>query len=439
MIVNFRVKNFKSIKERIELSFEAAALNNLRENVIDINTVNEKEYNLLKTISIYGPNASGKSNLIKAIDFMKNFVITSNSLNKGEKLNYKPFRLDEVYTNLASEFEVDLILDGILYNYGFSSNEKIIEKEYLYYYPKGRKATVFERENRRNSIENNIEDFKFTIDKTRQDFFASMTSTNKLYLSVSTNLENQLTEKVFNWFKDKLVIHTTDISNEWNGYTTYLINENKEKKKILSFLKGADFNISDISTMEATLDDEDDFIKKISNIMKEDAFKKLVSSRDYIEVKTTKAGKDSNGNNIEVKFDMAEESDGTNKFYELAGPFIDMLSKGNCLIFDELDTKLHSNLLIFLVMLFNKNKTHAQLLFSAHNTSVLDQKYLRRDQMYFTNRNSDNSTELYSVYDFPTEKSSSNIMKRYLSGRYRAIPFIDEELVLDSILEAINA
>lgn len=436
MIVNFRVNNFRSIKDEVELSFEASNIKSLDNSVIHANDIKDKKVSLLKTVSIFGPNASGKSNIIKALDFMKVLILSSNSFNKGDKLPYEPYKLDATYEEQASSFEVELLLGEITYVYGFSSNESVIAEEYLYYYPNGRKSIIFERNNYMKSADSNVEDYKFTIEKSRQELFASMTSANKLFLSVSTNLENKLTEPVFNWFKDKLVVHTTDNTSEWGNYTTHLVNKGKNKDKIISFLKGADFNINDIHTKEVDFENDNEFISQASKYIKEDALK-ILKSGSLFEVKTIKSGIDKNGNPSNVIFDMEDESDGTNKFFELAGPFINMLSSGNCLVYDELDTKLHPNLLVFLVMLFNKNKTNAQMLFTVHNTVVLDQKYLRRDQIYFTNRLGDGSTDLYSVYDFPDEKITSNINKRYLSGRYKAIPFIDEEYVLSAMMEAL--
>lgn len=437
MIISLIVENFRSIKEPIELSFEASAITNLQSNVIK-STAYNKEISLLKTISIFGPNASGKSNIIRALDYMKGLVLSSNSYNKGDKLPYEPFRLDEDCINKPSKFEISLLLDNIIYIYGFQCIEELITNEYLYHYPNGRKSIIFERNNENRKTENRVDHYKFTVDRVKQEFYASMTSSNKLYLSVSTNLENPHTEKVFNWFKHKLIIQTTSQQRRWGGYTTHLIDDNLEKNKILNFLKGADFNINDITSNSKKFDYDDEFISNIQKIIQPEALNKFINNEQLVEVKTSKIGKKINGEDMEVTFDLSEESDGTNKFYELAGPFIDMLTNGHCLIYDELDTRLHPNLLVFLVLLFNKSKTNAQLLFTAHNTAILDQKYLRRDQMYFTDRKKDSSTELFSVYDFSEEKISSNINKRYLSGRYKAIPFIDEDLVLEYLMEAIN-
>jgi len=408
MIVNFKTGNFRSIKEEVELSFEASSIQNLNQNVINANLVSEKTILLLKTISLYGPNASGKSNLIKALEFMKSLILNSININKGDYIPFNPFKLDQNYENHPSFFEVELVLNSIHYIYGFKSTEKIINSEYLYYYPNGKKSIIFERNNNRNSSENDISDYKFTVDKSRQELYASMTSTNKLYLSVSTNLENTLTAPVFNWFKDKLIIHTTEGNKTWSEYTTHLIKLNDQNEKIVNFLKGADFNINRLIAREKKTDMDADVLSKISTIVKEDALNSFISSK-FFEVKTLRSGVDQNGNPVDVLFDMTEESDGTNKFFELAGPFIDMLAHGDCLVFDELDTRLHPNLLVFLVTLFNKNMTNAQLLFTAHNTVVLDQKYMRRDQIYFTNRKNDGSSELYSVYDFQEEKVTSNL------------------------------
>ena len=435
MLIRFSVKNFRSIKERVDFSFEASSIEHLRENVMSTDTASgSKQLSLLKTAVVYGPNASGKSNLIKALSYMKSLVIRSNNFNKGDALPYEPFRLDENWLRFPSEFEIELILNKVTYLYGFAVHSNLVEKEYLYYYPNGRKALIFERHNTRNSVESNVSDYKFTTEKNKQEQFASMTSVNKLYLSVSTNLENKLTESVFNWFNNDLVIRSEDIKRSWEAYTSNLIKQDKEKEKVIAFLKGADFNISNITVKDAILDLPENIMEAF---FKNDVIEKF-KNESILEVNTMKWGIDKNGDSKAVSFKMDEESDGTNKFFELSGPFVDILMHGKCLIFDELDTKLHPTLLVFLVTLFNKNRTNAQLLFTAHNTVILDQKYLRRDQIYFTNLKEDYSTDLYSVYDFPDEKVSSNLSKRYLTGRYDALPFVDEASVINAMLEALD-
>jgi len=436
MLVNFKVENFRSIKEVMELSFESTNLSSLLGNITNVSVANNKSRNLLKTISIYGPNASGKSNLIKAMSLMKLMVVNSNNINKGDSLVFDPFKLDLSFAEKPTSFEISLILNGVLYEYGFKYNSSIILKEYLYYYPNGRKSLIFERDNNNSCVEE-LGCYKFTIDKTKQEFISSMTSRNKLYLSVATNLEYDKTQNVFDWINDKLVIHTTS-DDSWGRYTTDQLNNSTSKDRILTFLKAADFNINNIETTQSKIQISDNSLEEMKEILKDEAINKLLDMKELTEIRTFKTGIDKEGNYIDVEFDINSESDGTLKFYELAGPVIDMLTRGCCLIYDELDTKLHPNLMLFLVKLFNKNKSNAQMVFSTHNVITLDQKYLRRDQVYLVDLLRDGSSELYSLIDFKEEKKSSNISKRYLTGRYQAVPYIDEDMVIESIMENLN-
>lgn len=421
MILNFRAKNIFSIKEEVELSFEASSIKGLMDNVIAYETVNKNKKKILKSVGIFGHNASGKSNLIKSFGIMKDLVVSSNSRNKNEKLPYFPFKLDENNLYKDTSFYVELILNGILYEYGFSYNAQKITKEYLYYYPNGRISTIFERK-----LVNEKTEYKFTVDKVKQEFLSNVTSDNKLYLAVATNLEYKKTEIVFKWISEKLIINNSDrASANWRNYTAHLISDEKEKEKILKFLKGADFNIIDLDLKKKkpnkiNFPDELEIPKSIIEEFE---------NSEILEIGTIKKGMSLEGKEISIPFKMFEESDGTKKFFELAGPFLDILSKGYCLIFDEIDNSLHPKLLVFLINLFNNNITNAQLAFTVHNTIVFNQDYLRRDQIYLMNLDNTGASELYSIHDFKTEKNTSDILKRYLTGRYDGVPFIDNDLV----------
>jgi hypothetical protein len=437
MIKSFRVANYLSIKDEMELSFEATAVKDLPKNVARLDLPNDKEVKLLKSVSVYGPNASGKSNLVKAIGMMKHLVLTSNNMNKGDVLPYRPFRLDAKQFEIPTRFEVDLVLDSVLYEYGFEYDARAIRKEFLYYYPNGRKSLIFERENKAG-CQNEKGCFRFTVDKSRQELLASMTSDNKLYLSVATNLEYEKTESVFNWIQKQLIIHTTDQEDNWSDYTTHLLSDPEQKNKVLNFLKGADFQIHDIQTQSRKVKIDEKTIKKMGEVLNDESLQRLMNLDELTQINTIKKGYDEQGNQVDIIFDISEESDGTRKFFELAGPFIDMLARGCALIYDELDTSLHPNLILFLIRLFNKSHTNPQLLFTTHNVITLDQKYLRRDQIYLMDMKKDRSSELYSIVDFSSEKSTSNLAKRYLTGRYSGVPFVDEDLVIEAIMERMN-
>ncbi|NMG83436.1 MAG: AAA family ATPase [Methanosarcinales archaeon] len=420
MLIEFNVQNFRSIKEEVTFSLVASADNSLDNNLIKTDLLRD---NLLRSAVIYGANASGKSNVILAFNFLKIFVETAHTFQKGTKINYSPFKLDKKCLSKPSKFEVVFIKNNIKYVYGVSLNSEKIIDEYLYYYPKDRKALIFERKDTNN--------YRFTIDRKEQKFISEKTLDNVLYLSNSTQLNYDKTSEAFDWFKDNLgIIGTTD-HPRLIDYTIHKFSEDEKTKKfILKALSEADLGINDISvSIEKILIDE------IPTPIRE-RFKAVMSGGDRklekIDIKTIHKVIDETGNEDYVKFDFKEESEGTKRLFSLIGPWIDSLNNGRVLIVDELDTKLHHLLNVFLIKLFNdptQNKNNAQLIFTTHNTNLLDLDIFRRDQIWFTEKNpSKGSTDLYSLIEFKPRKDK-NIQKGYLAGRYGAIPFISDDRI----------
>ena len=419
MLIEFNIQNFRSFKEEITLSLVASSDKLLDDNLIKSDLL--KKDKLLKSAVIYGPNASGKSNLILALSTLKNLVMSSHKFQKGTKIIYYPFKLDEECLSLPSKLEVVFIKDSIKYIYGVSfNNEKIIE-EYLYYYPEGRKALIFERKNTNN--------YRFTVDKKEQKFISEKTLENVLYLSNSTQMNYKKTSEAFQWFNENLKIIGATDHPQLMDFTIQSLNKNEKLKKIiLKALVVADLGINDIFASFKKVPIED-FPFAIQEQLKSI----LPSEENFIEkmdIKTIHKVLNKNGNEFSVEFDFEEESEGTNRLFSLIGPWIDALYNGRTLIVDELDTKLHHFLNVFLINLFHdptQNQKNAQLIFTTHNTNLIDLDIFRRDQIWFTEKNPKNgSTDLYSLVEF-SQRNDKNIRKGYLAGRYGAIPFISEE------------
>ena len=420
MLIEFNVQNFRSIKEEVTLSLVASPNKSLDNNLINTDVL--KRDNLLRSAVIYGANASGKSNLILAFYSLKDLVMNSHRFQKGNKIDYSPFKLDKKYLSKPSKFEVVFIRNDIKYSYGVSfTNEKIID-EYLYYYPKGRKALIFDRKDTNN--------YRFAIDKKEQKFISKKTLDNVLYLSNSTQLNYKKTSEAFDWFKDTLaVIRATD-HPILTDFTIQSANKDiKIKEFVLKALAEADLGINGFSaSFEKILIDDLPIQKQ---------FKAMMSNNEgNIEkriIKTVHKVLDENGNEICTEFDFdEEESEGTKRLFALIGPWIDTLNNGRIIIVDELDTKLHHLLNVFLIKLFHdptQNKNNAQLIFTTHNTNLLDLDLFRRDQIWFTEKNpSDGSTDLYSLVEYSPRKDR-DIRKGYLAGRYGAIPFIGDDRI----------
>ena len=420
MLIEFNVQNFRSIKKEVTLSLVASPDRSLDNNLIETDLLRD---NLLRSAVIYGANASGKSNVILAFSILKNLVERSNTFQKGTKINFFPFKLDKKYLSKPSKFEVVFIKNNIKYIYGVSFNSEKIIDEYLYYYPEGRKALIFERKDTNN--------YRFTIDRKKQKFISEKTLDNVLYLSNSTQLNYDKTSEAFDWFKDNLGIIGVADHPGLIRYTINKLNEDvKMKEFILKALIEADLGINNLfASFEVISIDE-------LPIQIREQFKTIISDSEQnlekLDITTIHKVLDEIGNENYVEFDFEEESEGTKRLFSLIGLWIDSLNNGRVLVVDELDTKLHHLLNVFLIKLFNdptQNKNNAQLIFTTHNTNLLDQDIFRRDQIWFTEKNpSQGSTDLYSLIEFSPRKDK-NIQKGYLSGRYGAIPFISDDRI----------
>jgi len=426
MLIEFRIENFRSFKEEVTLSLVSSSDKSLNNNLIK--TAKLKKDNLLRSEVIYGANASGKSNVVLAFNSLRHLVINSNKFQKGTKISYSPFKLDKIYTSKPSKFEIVFLKNNIKYTYGVSLTREKILDEYLYYYPKGRKALIFERKDTFN--------YKFTMDIKEQEFLSKKTLSNVLYLSNSTHLNYEKTSEVFDWFKDTLkIIKATDSPN-LTEFTIELINKDEELKEfILKSLILADLGIVDISAKLDKILIDDESVEFPSPDLKQEI---ILTSDDeglkivQIEIKTLHKVLDEKGKEIKIDFDFDEESEGTKRLFSLVGVWIDALNNGRILIIDELDTKLHPLLMEFLIKLFHnptQNKYDAQLIFTTHNTNLLDLDLFRRDQIWFTEKNpSFGNTDLYSLLEFSPRKDK-NVRKGYLAGRYGAIPFISDDRI----------
>jgi len=227
MIIEVSVENYLSIKDKITLSLDSSPSKKLPNNLIEISD----DQRLLKSVVIYGANASGKSNLIKSVFFIWDMVKNSHLFNIEAKIPRMPFKLDEESLSKPSKFEIIFIYNSIKYKYGFSCNNDEFIDEYLYYWPKGREAKIFSR--------NDSDEFDFKIDKTQQESIRKQMNKNVLYLSRATQLGYDKTKDAYNFIVDNLVIN---YSPAWAGITIKKIYENKElKNKVIDILQKGDF------------------------------------------------------------------------------------------------------------------------------------------------------------------------------------------------------
>jgi len=415
MLVEFRVKNYRSIRDELSLSMLKAPIKGLEQSNTFSPYKDKKDISLLRSATIYGPNASGKSNILKALSTMQELVLASHQkYQRGDKLPAEPFLLDAQTRNAPTEFEIFFTEQGVQYQYGMAITSDTVEEEWLYAYPKRQSQKWFHRVKDQWSFGSNF--------RGNKKLWSESTRPNTLFLSTAISMNSQMLQPVYDWFKTKL--HILANSKEyWHPSFTYsLCEEEKQKKRVVEFLKVADMDIDDIVIDERPFDPDNDIPddlpeplkKEISDDLKNRKLKSAYSIHTDLQ-----------GERIRFKIDK-HESDGTKKFISFIGPWLDTLEHGYVLVIDELHDNFHPMMVRFLIQLFHNsqiNKKNAQLIFTSHETSVLSQDIFRRDQIWFCSKKS-KSTQLYSLVEFKPRKDVTDIEKAYLSGRYDALPFL---------------
>lgn len=408
MILEFSVANFLSFKEKITFSMLANASNGLENNYVEI-----KEKKVLKTAAIYGGNASGKSNLFKMLTNVVLMLRSSNNANINAKLPIVPFKLDADSEKKPSEFEIKFILGEIRYVYGFTADTNKIYEEYLYYYPNGRETKIFDR--------TNVNDYSYTQkDEKILKEIESKNAHNKFFLATATTWNFEKTKPAYDFLTENIgtCFNIEELKNL--SFEAYEKDNEDLKKFALDFLEKTDFNIEDYHVSKVDIPQE--FLTMIPDIFKKEMPEKPKAFQILFKHKRS-----------EKFLNFDEESLGTQMIFAFI-PFIaDALNNQKVLIIDELDKSLHPFLVHYIVEMFNNpeiNKKSAQLIFNTHDTNLLDLNILRRDQIWFMEKNNKNGeSDLYSLSDFSVRKSE-NVEKGYLLGRYGAVPFIKNDFNL---------
>ena len=377
----------------------------------------DDELQLLKSAAIYGANASGKSNLAKALSFMKWFMINSSKETQStEKINVEPFRLSTESETQPSFFEIIFLLDGKKYRYGFEANQNKVVSEWLFYVPKLRETKLFEREGSQISISKTY----------KAEGIQERTRNNALFLSVCAQFNVKISEIILELLTKKLKI-ISGLNDGGLRYTVNCLIENKHKNRneIVQLIKKLDVGVDELKLeqMDVTVDSLPD---GIPDELKEIILKGLNGKSTSINTVHKKF--DSKGNYISTEiFDLGEqESEGTQKVFALAGPLVDTLKEGKILVVDEFDARLHPLISLKIVELFNSNETNpnnAQLIFITHDTNLLSNKLFRRDQIWFTEKNRYGATDLYSLAEYKVDNDAS-FESDYIKGKYGAIPYV---------------
>ena len=416
MLIQFSTKNWRSVRDEQTLSMVKAKGGELAETnsfQTEIPSVPE----LLSSAVVYGANAAGKTNLISALRAMKEFVLESAKKQPDDEIPVAPFLLDDETKDQPTEFDLIFVAKGIKYQYGFSATSKQVLDEWLIAYPNGRPQKWFTRQ-----FDTESNKYIWSTGNSllgQKQLWQDSTRSNALFLSTATQLNSAQLKPIFSWFKSTLRIGSVA---GWNPtYTASLCDTSEQRMKILDFLKAADLDIQDLNITSEKIS-----LKHLPNSMPDEVKQQLLvdmKDKQIYDIKTVHRG--AQGQSVE--FDFANESDGTKKLFAFAGPWLDVLEKGRVLFIDELHDNLHPKLVRFLVDLFHSKKTNpnnAQLVFTTHETSILNQAVFRRDQIWFCEKGQDQSTTLYPLTDFSPKKGRENLEDAYLAGRYGAIPYV---------------
>ena len=386
MLLQFSITNHRSIKETAIISMKAAADKTMKE--VLISPDGKKE--LVPVMAIYGANAAGKSNVIHALLLMREMVCGSYAKPlKGAELPYEPFAFVDGQTE-PTTFEIIYYYESIKYAYGFSFDKDRIISEYLYHWSNGREALVFSREK---------DEYEFRESIQEQLTLAGRTSENRLYLTSSNEWNCAQTEKAYLWFQKNLRgLIATGVSNE---STIDAIRKGGDgKQRILKEMMLADLGICNVE---------------------------LSGTKEKPIISTVHQLTDDSGEKKQYTLLLGQESVGTQRFFSRIGLWMDALNSGAVLVVDEIEASMHPLLtrhLIEMIQDQTTNQNHAQLIFTTHDTGLLDLKLLRRDQIWFAEKDEKTmQTDIYALTEFSPRKEE-NIARGYLQGRYGAIPFI---------------
>lgn len=421
MLVQFTVENFLSIRDKVYLSLEPSKDSEHPENLIT-----KGDYKAVNSVAIYGANASGKSSLFKAITVALIMIRNSNNVQVTDKLPMTPFKFDFESRNKPTSFEFTFIAkDGRKYIYGFSATTEKVVEEYLYCYNTSKPTLLFDL--------NENEKPKFNrAYKVKLEAAYQMNTANKLFLATATTWNVECTKSPFEWLAESIDTFTDVMELGGVAFEKYRIDENRKYIEFTkNLLKQADINISSIEV------DAKEVVGGLALPFQIVVQGKIIppnEGKHYdVEITTGHTVVDENGEKTEFSLTLQEESIGTQLLF-FYGPLLkDAFEKGKTIVLDEIDKSMHPSLVKFIMNLFRDpdvNKNGAQLIVTTHETGILSLEMFRRDQIYFTEKDSKSGvTDLYSLDEFSVRKTE-NIEKGYLMGRYGAIPFLQAGEVL---------
>lgn len=403
MILKIELENFFSIRDRIRIDFRAANINTALARELSHNVIHWKDLAVLKTVGLFGPNASGKSNIVKALVFCLRTILYSHTHNEGTTFDFQPFKFDG-WQERPSGFLIDFVCDDIEYEYAFTLSRQRILSESLYYYPVGRRAKIFTRDSDDNYT------FGTAVIVKPSDVVTN-TGRKTLFLSRASSMNREIAQKLYRYFLHHFEAQTNIAKPDGEQLTIDFFN--KYKPLILKALEICDTNITDIEVRR-----EQAVFPSFTVVGNE----VQIENVDLLRFKTF------HRHRHDVLFDLnLEESAGTRKLFHSLLLLLDVVHNRKSVIMDEFDTGFHTRLADFILDLIHAADA-SQLLFTSHNTNLIDVKRLRRDQILFVNKSPEGTTEVYSLYDFKDFRENMDAEKGYLQGRFDAVPYVDSSV-----------
>ena len=414
MLVEFTVNNFKSIKNTTTLSMATSSKD-------EGNFFPIKKYKLLQSAIIYGANASGKSNFLKALAFMRRVVLNRDKvILSTDRLPYYPFQLSTETEDSSSSFEMVFFIESTKYRYGFEIDNTTVYAEWLYADENGKESKLFYRD---------IDEDELYVNRIKfKEGLKLKVSKNQLFLWKCDQENGEISASILKWFSRLNMIDGME-NEQYISEAMRQMEDEKYKKELVSLIKTADIGIEDV------LLDEKDIPKSVIEEMPLpiELKKKLLESDSLKDISLLTHHKKYDENNNEVgitTFELdKEESKGTQKFFKMSAPILNTLREGKVLIIDELDASLHPMLTKHLIKLFHNekiNKHNAQLIFATHDTNLLHESMFRRDQIWLTQKDKYGVTELYSLAQFKNVRKNEDFEKKYIQGKYGGVPYLQD-------------
>jgi len=416
MLLEFRVRNYRSIRDEQVLALTASGDREMAATHLAPTGLKAAPH-ALRSVVVYGPNASGKSSLLRALDYLRAVVAESATvIQPGQTYSVQPFKLDSATAQQPTEFEITFLSAGVRHQYAFSMTSQRIVSESLLLYRSSKPTQLFSRRH----VEGDTYSYEFSTYLTGpRKLWQDSTRPNALFLSMAAQLNSEQLGPVFNWIVQNITFLPAG-ATVLPDFTTALLATEQGRASIREFLSEADISIADVQAvprkgMHAK------WVMSASGLhASQEEREFMVPVFEHITPRGS------------AKFELHDESEGTQRLFGLIAPVLDCLRDGRVLVVDELDSSLHTLLVRRLITMFQTpdlNPNGAQLIFSTHDTSLLDHSLFRRDQIWFTEKDDDQATRLYPLSDFSPRKQEA-WERGYLAGRYGAVPFFIDRRTL---------